>query len=248
MWVKFDLLQRVHDDSLSFIPVQRSEVRKVAAIVNRNFGYVYAYAIGKPNHRKDSLKLVYALLSSGSIFSWFGSSHYYWIYDKLQNRNVGLACLKTQHNYCFAYTTFSAIAFVIRYLSITSIRAGLTNIHALIQNAHYLKRLDLSSQFGVEVTYLVIHPNKRRLGYARKVMEALLQAKIYSKSLYPLKNTPLEHVDILVRETNEPALTFFSNLGFQLRAKIQDARFDSETNAGGAFVMRHSMFSARNGV
>jgi ribosomal protein S18 acetylase RimI-like enzyme len=241
MWVKFDLLQRNGDDGMVLLPVECKEALKVAAIINRNFGYIYDYCLGAPGSKRKSLRFIHLLLSSSSAFGWFGMSHFYRVYDNQKRVPVGLVCLKANPNFSVVYTCVSALAFVVKCLAVMGIRSGLASLSSFLRHRRYLGKLDLSEEGALEVTYLVIDKGMRRLGYGRKLMMALLNANIKNRELYPHKQLNLNRLCLLVREANSIAMAAMQSYGFQLEREIRDAEFDGITGKGGALVMQRSM-------
>ena len=64
-----------------------------------------------------------------------------------------------------------------------------------------------------QITNIATHPDFRRMGYGRAVVEALIK---YAK------NNRLESVSLEVRESNKAAIALYTDLGFKVEGKRKD--------------------------
>lgn len=64
-----------------------------------------------------------------------------------------------------------------------------------------------------QITNIATHPDYRRLGYGRAVVEALIK---YAK------NNRLDSISLEVRESNRAAIDLYSKLGFKVEGKRKD--------------------------
>ena len=64
-----------------------------------------------------------------------------------------------------------------------------------------------------QITNIATHPDYRRRGYGRAVVEALIK---YAK------NNGLDSISLEVRESNKPAIELYSQLGFKIEGKRKD--------------------------
>ena len=64
-----------------------------------------------------------------------------------------------------------------------------------------------------QITNIATHPDFRRMGYGRAVVEALIK---YAK------NNRLESISLEVRESNKAAIELYSSLGFKVEGKRKD--------------------------
>ena len=64
-----------------------------------------------------------------------------------------------------------------------------------------------------QITNIATHPDFRRMGYARAVVEALIK---YAK------NERLDSISLEVRESNKAAIALYTDLGFKVEGKRKD--------------------------
>ena len=64
-----------------------------------------------------------------------------------------------------------------------------------------------------QITNIATHPDFRRMGYGRAVVEALIK---YAK------NNRLESISLEVRESNKAAIALYTDLGFKVEGKRKD--------------------------
>lgn len=64
-----------------------------------------------------------------------------------------------------------------------------------------------------QITNIATHPDFRRMGYGKAVVEALIK---YAK------NNRLESISLEVRESNKAAIQLYSDLGFKVEGKRKD--------------------------
>ena len=79
-----------------------------------------------------------------------------------------------------------------------------------------------------QITNIATHPDFRRMGYGRAVVEALIK---YAK------NNRLESISLEVRESNKAAIHLYSDLGFKVEGKRKDF-YTKPTEAALVMVLR----------
>ncbi len=79
-----------------------------------------------------------------------------------------------------------------------------------------------------QITNIATHPDFRRMGYGRAVVEALIK---YAK------NNRLESVSLEVRESNKAAIALYTDLGFKVEGKRKDF-YTKPTEAALVMVLR----------
>ena len=79
-----------------------------------------------------------------------------------------------------------------------------------------------------QITNIATHPDFRRMGYGRAVVEALIK---YAK------NNRLESISLEVRESNKAAIRLYSDLGFKVEGKRKDF-YTKPTEAALVMVLR----------
>jgi hypothetical protein len=245
MWVKFDLLHRKGNHGVYFVPIKETDLPKVASILNRNFGYIYEYYFRTFGCNKQTLRSIFLLLSSGSRYGNFGMSHFFWIYEKNNDEQVGLICLKAISNVSYFYSTLNALIFFIKYFIAMGSSHGMKGLISFVKNRKYLEQLDLCDTESLEIAYLVINNNKRRMGFTKNVMSALRETNIESKILYPRKKLDLKNISLIVRESNENAITAFKRSSFLKVKEINNLEFDNTVKKGSALVMQSQMVGLR---
>lgn len=79
-----------------------------------------------------------------------------------------------------------------------------------------------------QITNIATHPDFRRMGYGKAVVEALIK---YAK------NNRLESISLEVRESNKAAIRLYSDLGFKVEGKRKDF-YTKPTEAALVMVLR----------
>ena len=79
-----------------------------------------------------------------------------------------------------------------------------------------------------QITNIATHPDFRRMGYGRAVVEALIK---YAK------NNRLESVSLEVRESNKAAIALYTDFGFKVEGKRKDF-YTKPTEAALVMVLR----------
>ena len=79
-----------------------------------------------------------------------------------------------------------------------------------------------------QITNIATHPDFRRMGYGRAVVESLIK---YAK------NNRLESISLEVRESNKAAIALYSDLGFKVEGKRKDF-YTKPTEAALVMVLR----------
>lgn len=79
-----------------------------------------------------------------------------------------------------------------------------------------------------QITNIATHPDFRRQGYGKAVVEALIK---YAK------NNHLDSISLEVRESNMPAITLYRELGFKVEGKRKDF-YTKPTEAALVMVLR----------
>ena len=79
-----------------------------------------------------------------------------------------------------------------------------------------------------QITNIATHPDFRRMGYGRAVVEALIK---YAK------NNRLESISLEVRESNKAAISLYTDLGFKVEGKRKDF-YTKPTEAALVMVLR----------
>ena len=79
-----------------------------------------------------------------------------------------------------------------------------------------------------QITNIATHPDFRRMGYGKAVVEALIK---YAK------NNRLESISLEVRESNKAAIQLYSDLGFKVEGKRKDF-YTKPTEAALVMVLR----------
>ena len=79
-----------------------------------------------------------------------------------------------------------------------------------------------------QITNIATHPDFRRMGYGRAVVESLIK---YAK------NNRLESISLEVRESNKAAIQLYSALGFKVEGKRKDF-YKKPTEAALVMVLR----------
>ncbi len=79
-----------------------------------------------------------------------------------------------------------------------------------------------------QITNIATHPDFRRMGYGRAVVEALIK---YAK------NNRLDSISLEVRESNRAAISLYSSLGFKVEGKRKDF-YTKPTEAALVMVLR----------
>ena len=79
-----------------------------------------------------------------------------------------------------------------------------------------------------QITNIATHPDFRRMGYGRAVVEALIK---YAK------NNRLESISLEVRESNKAAISLYTELGFKVEGKRKDF-YTKPTEAALVMVLR----------
>ena len=79
-----------------------------------------------------------------------------------------------------------------------------------------------------QITNIATHPDFRRMGYGRAVVEALIK---YAK------NNRLDSISLEVRESNKAAIELYTSLGFKVEGKRKDF-YKKPTEAALVMVLR----------
>lgn len=79
-----------------------------------------------------------------------------------------------------------------------------------------------------QITNIATHPDFRRMGYGRAVVESLIK---YAK------NNRLDSISLEVRESNKAAIELYSSLGFKVEGKRKDF-YKKPTEAALVMVLR----------
>ena len=79
-----------------------------------------------------------------------------------------------------------------------------------------------------QITNIATHPDFRRMGYGKAVVEALIK---YAK------NNRLDSISLEVRESNKAAIDLYSSLGFKVEGKRKDF-YTKPTEAALVMVLR----------
>ena len=79
-----------------------------------------------------------------------------------------------------------------------------------------------------QITNIATHPDFRRMGYGRAVVEALIKFA---------KNNRLESISLEVRESNKAAIALYTDLGFKIEGKRKDF-YKKPTEAALVMVLR----------
>ncbi len=79
-----------------------------------------------------------------------------------------------------------------------------------------------------QITNIATHPDFRRMGYGRAVVEALIK---YAK------NNRLESISLEVRESNKAAIALYTDLGFKVEGKRKDF-YTKPTEAALVMILR----------
>lgn len=79
-----------------------------------------------------------------------------------------------------------------------------------------------------QITNIATHPDFRRMGYGKAVVESLIK---YAK------NNRLESISLEVRESNKAAIHLYSDLGFKVEGKRKDF-YTKPTEAALVMVLR----------
>ena len=79
-----------------------------------------------------------------------------------------------------------------------------------------------------QITNIATHPDFRRMGYGRAIVESLIK---YAK------NNNLDSISLEVRESNRAAIELYSSLGFKIEGKRKDF-YKKPTEAALVMVLR----------
>jgi len=240
MWVKFDLLFNCQSNLFSIKHICKNDIVSVSSILNYNFCYIFGYAFNTLNSKKKTRRLIYLLLSSGSFFGIFGMSHFFWIVDIKTNENIGIICIRSKYNTNIVYSILSLIVFLMKYCFLFEFKCFISGIVSLAKKIKYIYDLDFSDESeSIEISYIVINKNKRRKGYAKKIIDIIKKINERSLVVYPKKHQIFNNISLVVREKNSIAILMFNQVGFcQVGNGIKDPQFESATKKGCALVMK----------
>ena len=79
-----------------------------------------------------------------------------------------------------------------------------------------------------QITNIATHPDFRRMGYGRAIVEALIK---YAK------NNHLDSISLEVRESNKAAIALYGDLGFKVEGRRKDF-YTKPTEAALVMVLR----------